>query len=170
MYAVLLAMIHEFDNLQRMFFFVVGDNFYGKRRFRSKMLVISIADDARVRKGVAGGGGRRGSRRYSLCVCVCVCAGVMLDSLTKQSALFVAYFLGSGTCFVSLPSKLPETQEAERVGEGWRGASVVEDHVCVEQSNGVDVGKRTGGAAYILSIYLSLLSPLTFLRLTLAHS
>lgn len=56
-------------------------------------------------------------------MCVCVCVGDMLDSLTKQSALFVAYFLGSGTCFVSLPSKLPETQERAReiAGRGMEG-------------------------------------------------
>lgn len=72
-------MIHDSAICRECFCFVVGDNFYGKRRLRSKILVISIADAARVGKGgVRGtlGGEDSSSSRSSWCGCACVCVCV----------------------------------------------------------------------------------------------
>lgn len=87
----------------------------------------------------------------------------MLDSLTKQSALFVAYFLGSGTCFVSLPSKLPETQErAREIASRGEGSERGEAHVCVEQSLSELAHWRAllGQGCCLYSIYLFIAAPL----------
>lgn len=67
-------MIHDSESCRDCFCFVVGDNFYGKRRFRSKILVISIADVVRVGNGCVRGtvGGGRTAAAEVLGVCVCV--------------------------------------------------------------------------------------------------
>lgn len=95
-------MIHDSESCRDCFCFVVGDNFYGKRRFRSKILVISIADVVRVGngcvRGTVGGGGQQ-QQKFLVCVCVC---GRHVGFADKAVSAFCCLLFGVRDLFCQL--------------------------------------------------------------------